>query len=126
MPLKVIVADEDLHSHKVIHDILGISLKDVKITRALNLESFLSKLAKGRSPFDLVLFDFHFESPHGLAGLLDILKQRPELAGKVVLLNESADEITSNPQTAALQYIIKPYSLDTFSSVVKRFRASDI
>jgi response regulator of citrate/malate metabolism len=126
MPLKVLVAEEDLHAHKLIHDILEMSLKDVKITRALNRESIMSKVVKGRTSFDLILFDFHFDGANGLAILLDLLRQKPEISRKLVLLNESAQEIQENPQISQLQYILKPFSLDTFSTVVKRFRAGDL
>jgi response regulator of citrate/malate metabolism len=125
MSLKVLVAEEDLHAHKVIHDILEMCSKDVKISRALNRDSFVAKIAKARTPFDLILFDLHFEGPQGLTALLDTLNQRPELNQKIVLLNESAEEITGNPQISHLPMILKPFSLDSFSNMVKRFRASD-
>jgi response regulator of citrate/malate metabolism len=125
MSLKVLVAEEDLHAHKVIHDILEMCSKDVKISRALNRDSFVAKILKAKTGFDLILFDFHFEDPHGLTALLDVLRQRPELGQKVVLLNESAEEIAGNPQISHFPIILKPFSLDSFSNMVKRFRASD-
>lgn len=125
MLLKVLVAEEDLHAHKVIHDILGLCSKEVKITRALDHDGFIAKVTKAKTVFDLILFDLHFEDPRGLAALLEVLRQKPELRQKVVLLNESADEITRNPDISSLPFILKPFSLDSFSTMVMRFSASE-
>ena len=120
---QVLVAEEDLHEHKLIHDILGISIKDVKITRALNAESFIDKAMKNETPWDLILYDFHFDERSGSNALLTILRAKPELASDVVLLNGSAQEIKANPLFMNLPYILKPFSLDNFSEVVKRISA---
>jgi DNA-binding NtrC family response regulator len=120
MPIRVLVAEEDLHEHKVVHDILGVCFKEVRITRALNFDSFLTKVTRTKVPFDLILYDYHFDAHSGKNALLALLKEKPEFMKSVVILNGQAEEITQNPAFKNLPYILKPYSLDNFSEVVKR------
>jgi DNA-binding NtrC family response regulator len=124
MPIRVLVAETDLHEHKVIHDILGVCLKDVRITRVLNFDSFLTTIRRAKSPFNMILYDYHFEESTGKNALESILKEKPELVSIVVLLNGLDKEIINNPAVKNIPFILKPYSLDKFSEVVKRITAA--
>jgi DNA-binding NtrC family response regulator len=124
MSIRVLVVETDLHEHKVIHDILEVCLKDVRITRALNFDSFLAKIRRAKAPFNMILYDYHFEESSGKNALEAILKEKPELISIVVLLNGLDKEIINNPAVKNLPFILKPYSLDKFSEVVKKITST--
>lgn len=124
MYVRVLVAETDLHEHKVIHDILGVCFKDVRITRALNFDSFISKVRKAKSPYNIILYDYHFEESSGKNALQVMLAEKPDLMSTIILLNGLDKEIIQNPAVKNLPFILKPYSLDKFSEAVKKITAT--
>jgi DNA-binding NtrC family response regulator len=120
MTVRVLVAEDDLNAHKVIRDILEISFRDVTIDRALDHGSAIAKIREADPGYDLVLYDLHFDYPSGLETLAVLRTEQPQLDRNLVVLNGSAEEVASCEATRNLPYILKPFSLDTFSEVIKK------
>lgn len=124
MTVRVLVAEDDLNAHRVIRDILEISFKDVKIDRALDHGSAMAKIREANPDYDLVLYDLHFDDPSGLETLAILRSEKPQLDRNLVVLNGSAEEVAKCEAARNLPYILKPFSLDTFSDVIKKVCAS--
>jgi len=118
MKTNVVIAEEDLNFHKIIHDILEISFSDVAIDRAMNGESLLEKLEHSEEPYHLILYNFHFDEESGVNALKELREKKPELDPRILILLESEDEFKSKT-IQGLRHILKPFSLDEFAEIVK-------
>jgi DNA-binding NtrC family response regulator len=117
---RVLVVEDDLDQHKVILDILGITLKDAKVERAMNAASFLSKVRRPKTTYNLILFDLNFHAPSGTGVLSAIRAEMPLLEKSLVVMVNSMDEYRAADAAKGLPCILKPFSLDSFSEIVKQ------
>ena len=120
MRVRVLVAEEDLNLHMLIHDILEIIYKDVAIDRALNGESLLEKIAKAGEPHDLFLYDIDFDDEDGKDVLSILRRDWPHLDDRIVVITGSKEEIAGRESARGLRSILKPFSLDDFSEAVRQ------
>jgi DNA-binding NtrC family response regulator len=119
----VLVADDDMSVHKLMCDVLEISLKGVKIERAMSPQCFWAKLPAppAGQPWQLVFIsaDYIREEPEGF---IDRIREvNPDAVGKVVVVGDLGD--TDSPafgeEIKRLPSIVKPFSLDKFDELVK-------
>jgi CheY-like chemotaxis protein len=118
MPVRVLVAEEDLALQQIVHDILEMSFHDVRIERAMDADALLRKLRESVA-YDLILYDLHFDLQTGNDALPMIRSEFPELSPKLVLVAASGDDVRGNPHAEGLTYVRHPFSLDDFTEVVK-------
>jgi hypothetical protein len=118
MKTYVLVADDDMGVHKLMCDVLEISLKDVKIERAMSPQCFWAKLpAPPERPWQLVFIssDYIREEPDGFVDR--VREANPDVVGKVVVVGNPGDALGENAQL--MQSIAMPFSLDRFDELVK-------
>ena len=116
---KVLVADDDLDLHQLVHDILQINFQQVTIDRALTRNSFLEKLNAAKSPYDLILFNIRMNKHNG-DSLLDSVRQlHPDIMDRMILLADSPAE-EEPAATREVPRVSKPFSLDHFGEVIKK------
>lgn len=119
MVKKVLVADDDLDVHQLVHDILQINFKQVTIDRALTGKSFIDKIKAARNSYDLILFNVRMNMEQG-SNLLDSIKQDyPGIMDRVILLADSPEESSSMLASQA-PCVSKPFCLDHFGEVIKK------
>jgi DNA-binding NtrC family response regulator len=118
--IKVLVADDDLDAHELVHDILEINFKNVTIDRALSYEKFHTKIDEADPQYDLILFNLRLEEEWGKEVLASIRKNNPELANRIVLITDSPAYPVEDPLLKSLPSIPKPFSLDHFGEIVKK------
>lgn len=116
---RVLVVEDDLDQHKVIHDILEMTLKDARIERVMNPAALLNKLRRPKVQYNLILFDLTFHDASGAKVLQFIRAEMPELEPKTVLLVNSSAEYEATEAARGLRYILKPFSLDSFTDTVR-------
>ena len=121
--IRVLVADSNLDSHELIHDIVHINFKNVKIERAHNCESFLSKVSSAQPQYNLILYSVQMENESGKNTLSELFTQNPELFQRLILMAEKHDS-SLHPSLHWLPKVTKPYSLDYFEEVIKKTCAS--
>ena len=115
--VKILVADNDMDSHELVHDILEINFKDVRIDRALNLESLLTKIKEANPRYHLILLNLEMQKECDLDILTQIKTINPDILDRIVVMtNEDTDEVYPKPK----YHIPKPFSLDQFGEVVKK------
>ena len=117
--IRVLVADSNLDSHELIHDILQINFRDARIERAHNCESFLSKVSNAGSEYNLILYSVQMEHESGKNVLPQLFEDNPELFKRMILMAENIDS-SLDPSLHWLPKISKPYSLDYFGEVIKK------
>jgi DNA-binding NtrC family response regulator len=116
---KVLVADDDLDFHEIIHDMLNISLEGIKIEQAMSGESFMKKIGEALVPYDLILINVRMKLENGADILASVKKLYPGLMDRIVLMADApgAEGTTLIRDTIC---ILKPFSLDYFGEVVKK------
>ncbi len=120
MPVRALIAEEDLNLHQVVHDILEMSFKDLRIERAMNYDSLLNALRQEGAQLDLILYDLRFDHSAGHNALSVIRDEMPELLPRLVILAANGDELRAQQDTRGLAYVLHPFSLDDFTDTVKR------
>jgi DNA-binding NtrC family response regulator len=115
---KVLVADDDLDVHQLVHDILQINFKQFTVDRALTSKSFLSKIKAAKSPYDLILCNVRMNEENG-ENIIDSLQEEyPEIIDRVILLADSPEE--SSDSLKDVPCVSKPFCLDHFGEVIKK------
>ncbi|HEX2956815.1 MAG TPA: response regulator [Chitinispirillaceae bacterium] len=115
--VNVLVADDDFDSYRLVNDILEINFRDVQIERALNRQSFFSKLQQTDKQYDLILLNPVLENGDGNEIIEKIRKINQELIDRIVLIGSDLS-MESFPED--MYYISKPFSLDCFGEIVKK------
>jgi len=132
MKTNVLVADDDMDVQELMCDVLEISLRRVRVERAMTLQGFWAKLpAPPEQPWHLVFISVEYikEEP---AGFMERLAAaNPDAAAKIVIVGTAADaaDIESYAETAGkgvktAPFLVKPFSLDGFEEFVKRLCGS--
>lgn len=116
--IKVLVADDDLDTHEVVHDILVINFRDVVIDKALNEESLKSKIKEAQPPYNLILFGVDSEEDKIM--LTQFFAENPDLIDRTILLTETQATISNDPSLQSFAHLSKPFSLDHFGEIVKK------
>jgi DNA-binding NtrC family response regulator len=116
MEKKILVADEDLDVHELLHDILHINFRRLCIDRALNSESFVRKI--GEATYDLILLNTGMKNSDGQDMVAVIRGTNPELMDRIILVADAPQE-TQSPCGNKLPSISKPFSLDDFGQIIK-------
>jgi DNA-binding NtrC family response regulator len=117
--VRVLVADSNVDSHELIHDILQINFRDAKIERAHNCESFMNKISQAEHPYNLILYSMQMDAEAGNNTLSQFFHENPKLLKHTVLMTENVTT-KSNPHIDRVHTIRKPYSLDHFGEVIKK------
>ena len=120
MAVKVLVADGDLDVHELVNDILCITFKDVAVDRVLDADSFRAKLISSKNKYDLLLVASGVADASGKDILSIVLDEFPALVKKTAVIEDSAATARFDRSGAAIPLIKKPFSLDEFSSVIKK------
>jgi hypothetical protein len=117
MPIRVLVADDDLDVHELVDDILHINFKDVAIDRVMDLNGVRAKIRSMKIPYDIILL-----GDNGIKGFIEIVNEEcPALMKKTVLIcpegSPPVDKWSDIPR------IVKPFSLDDFGEVLGKICA---
>lgn len=118
---RVLIADNDLDSHELVDDLIEMIFRDPKIDRALSRESLLSRLSASGVEYDLVIFNYSMHTQDVSDILEHITSINPVFEKKIVF-------ITSGPTRGDIPekfpVLVRPFSLDEFSDVVKKISSS--
>jgi DNA-binding NtrC family response regulator len=123
LAIHALVADEDLDVHELVNDILSIILKDVVVERVLNAEGFVRKLLSGQRRYDLIIVASKLHDGRGKSLASVVCNDYPAYCSKMAILKEPGEKLPADPRLAAVPYLEKPFSLDTFSETIKRLVA---
>jgi DNA-binding NtrC family response regulator len=119
MVKKVLVVDDDLDAHEIIHDMLSITLEGVKVDQAMSGERFIKKLENIEAPYDMILFNIRMRYENGIDILASAKDRYPGMTDRIVLMAD----LPGTGEAASMQdpvCIPKPFSLDYFGEVVKK------
>lgn len=117
--IRVLVADRNLDSHELIHDIVHINFRNVTIERAHNTESFVSKVASAKPQYNLILYSVHMDDEGDKPVLSEAIRKNPEISKRTILMAES-DSVKVPDMFNSFPTVTKPYSLDYFGEVIKK------
>jgi hypothetical protein len=120
MAVKVLVVDSDLDVHELVNDILCINFKDVTVDRVLDADSFRARVRSLKKQYDLLLVASGVADDSGKDIVSIVLDEFPALAKKMAVIEETAALARFDRSGAPLPFIKKPFSLDEFSSVIKK------
>jgi DNA-binding NtrC family response regulator len=120
MAVRVLVADDDLDVHELVNDILCISFKDVTVDRVLDGDSFRAKVRSSKKQYDLLLLASEVTDAAGKDIISIVLDEFPGLIKKTAVIEETAATARFDRSGGAIPLIKKPFSLDEFSSVIKK------
>ena len=117
MPIRVLVADDDLDVHELIDDVLHINFRDVAIDRVMDPNSVRAKIRSMKVPYDIILL-----GDDGMKGFIEIVNEEcPALMKKTVMIcPEGSDHID---KWSDIPRIDKPFSLDDFGEVLGKICA---
>ncbi|MDR0331348.1 MAG: hypothetical protein LBH93_06530 [Chitinispirillales bacterium] len=119
MQVNVLIADDDMDVNQLVHDVLEICFRDVKVERAMSLGSFWAKLPAAGDPWDLIFLSAEYikEEPGGFAGR--VLAANPAAPGKVIVVGGKPDFEAFGDDVKRFPFLAKPFSLDEFEEVVR-------
>lgn len=120
MPVKALVADEHLDVHKLVSDILLISLKDVTIDRALDAQTVRAKLGSENPGYNLVLVGSGLADGSGKSVISALWEEFPQYRGAVAILQDAPGQVPEMPAIKKIPVLKKPFSLDEFSNCIKK------
>jgi DNA-binding response OmpR family regulator len=120
MAARVLVADNDLDVHELVNDILCITFKDVEVDRVLDGDLFRAKLFSSKNKYDLLLVASGVTDASGKDIVSIVVDEFPALVKKTAVIEETAATTRLDRSGAAIPLIRKPFSLDEFSSVIKK------
>jgi DNA-binding response OmpR family regulator len=120
MAARVLVADNDLDVHELVNDILCITFKDVEVDRVLDGDLFRAKLFSSKNKYDLLLIASGVTDASGKDIVSIVVDEFPALVKKTAVIEETAATTRLDRSGAAIPLIRKPFSLDEFSSVIKK------
>jgi DNA-binding NtrC family response regulator len=116
---KVLVVDDDLDAHELVHDMLNICLDGVKIEQAMSSENFMKKMAEASASYDLILFNVRLKHENGTDSLASFKNLYPALTDRIVLMADVPGTVGPASKKDPI-CIPKPFSLDYFGEVVKK------
>lgn len=116
--MKVLIAD-DLEAHEFIRDILKISFRNVSIDRVLSPSNLCAKIQDADPQYDLLLYSWKMEDEQNNSLLLKICSDFPQISKKIVVFSDSKPQSVPS-ELGSIPFIVKPYSLDQFSEIVKK------
>ncbi len=117
--IRVLVADSNLYSHELIHDIVQINFRNVKIESVHNSESFVSKITSAKPQYNLILYSVHMDDSTDKTTLSEAIKKNPEISDRTIIMTES-DSVKVPDIFNHFPTVTKPYSLDYFGEVIKK------
>jgi len=117
--IRVLVADSNLDSHKLINDIVQINFRNVVIDQAHNCESFAEKVEGAKPQYNLIFYSIRMENEDGRNKLSEMIQKNPDLRKRMILMAESKDTPLPNALNL-IPIVTKPYSLDYFGEVIKK------
>lgn len=120
MPVRILVAEDDLNFQQVIHDILEISFRDAHVERVMSMEALFGRLGDPDAQYALVLFNLHFDASEGTISLERLKERFPAILDRLVILCSSRhDQEQGRVVINGLPCIAKPFSLDEFTELVQ-------
>ncbi|HUI91110.1 MAG TPA: hypothetical protein VLX68_02580 [Chitinivibrionales bacterium] len=120
MPVKVLVADENLDVHELVNDILLINYKDVVVDRVLNAEALRAKLGTKQPGYHLIIIGSSLADASGKSAISILAEEFPQFRGIAVILQHAAGQVPDSPLIKKIPVLTKPYSLDEFSDRIKK------
>ncbi|NLD93564.1 MAG: hypothetical protein GX639_12955 [Fibrobacter sp.] len=121
--IRVLVADNNLNSHELIHDIVQINFRNVKIESVHNSENFVSKITSAKPQYNLILYSAHMDESTDKTTLSEAIKKNPEISDRTIIMTES-DSVKVPDMFNHFPTVTRPYSLDYFGEVIKKTCAS--
>lgn len=114
----LIVEDEALECKAMIHLIKTCFSDEVKVMTAGDGKAAV-EIAVGEEP-DLILMDISLPLMDGLTASRQIRESLPDI--KIIMVSAYSDyeHLRESLRTQALDYIVKPYSVETFCEAVQR------
>lgn len=114
----VLIAGCDLDIHQVVSDILEITFKGIEVERALDREKFVERLNEA-TLYSLIVVDVSIDGSEG-ESIIDLLEREyARYLDRVVFILESRPEADENTGYAGYPFVVKPFSLDEFDTVVR-------
>lgn len=120
MPVRVLVADDNLDVQELVNDILIINFKDVSVERVLDANGLREKLGAAKRPYDLIIVASGLADPQGKSAPAIIREEFRAVSGKTVILEDAPGQVKRGPGTAGIPVLTKPFSLDEFGDCVRK------
>lgn len=120
MAINVLVVGNDLHVHKLVVDILEITLSDVTIEKATNAQVMLKKIETQQYSYDLLVLYLKNSKKDDETLILNLRNKYPHLVSRMILLLDSIEEKPDDTILRNIPFVVKPFSLDEFGELVKK------
>jgi hypothetical protein len=120
MPVRVLVADDNLDVHELVNDILLINFKDVTVDRALDVDGLRARLGSAQPPYNLVIAASNLAGSAGDALVSILSSEFPGYLDKVVILEDVLGRTSAGAAAAIIPILKKPFSLDDFGDCIRR------
>ena len=120
MPVKVLVADDNLDVHESVNDILLINYKDVAVDRVLEAEGFRAKLGTKHPGYNLIIIGSGLTDASGKSVISILCEEFPQYRTAALILQDAAGQVPDTPMIKKIPVLKKPFSLDEFSDYIKK------
>jgi response regulator RpfG family c-di-GMP phosphodiesterase len=121
--IRVLVADNNMDSHKLVDDIIQINFKNVLIDRALSSNGMLTKIKGAQEQYNLLILNVEMQKEDGDVLIEQIRLMDPQLLDRLILMSNFKDNSTIGA-IEMFPLVSKPFSLDHFTEVIKKTCAS--
>jgi len=118
MPVRVLVADDNLDVQELVNDILLINFKDVVVDRVLDADTLRAKLGR-RASATIGHCGVEPSGRHRKSAGAIVRDEFPDHLDKMILLEDTAVRNVRTGQGAGRR-LTKPFSLDEFGDCIRR------
>ncbi len=120
MPVRALVADDNLDVQELVNDILHINYRDVSVDRALDFDGLCSRLRDADPRYDLLIAAATLGDAVDTPVVSVLQSEFAEYLPAAVKLQEAPGQVPVESGPVALAVLTKPFSLDDFCDCIKR------
>jgi hypothetical protein len=120
MPVRVLVADDNLDVQELVNDIILINFKDAAVERVLDADAFRAKIIAANPAYDLVIVASSLADASGKNIVSIVCEEFPDSIARVIILENDTGYLPADPTVNIMQIVKRPFSLDDFGDRIRK------
>ncbi len=120
MKVRILIVGNDIHIHKLMVDILEITLNDCIIENATNVDGLFERLQKQDEEYNLIILNGRHEGTSDDNAITTVRNVYPQYIDRLIVLVDSPVNQDTIEIHDDVSYVQKPFSLDEFGDLVKQ------
>jgi DNA-binding NtrC family response regulator len=121
MSINSLIVDDNLDDHQLINDIISINFKDIKIDKALDVETFYEKMKDPTQKYNFIIISADLKNEKGKSAVSVLFEEFPEKIKSSIIIKEEKTHLPQNIlKDKNIPVFTKPFSLDEMCNQIKK------